>query len=119
MLGTTCEPLTNQRKDRFMADANHTLTDKQIQDAVFAVLRRWNDDRAWDRYTRESGPYDVSSLRAEVLEIIRAVLAITPVAELRRLIADDAYAMTFQTFGQYRTALLKTIDSAYKLKEKE
>jgi hypothetical protein len=33
-----------------------------------------------------------------------------PLAELRRLIADDAYAMTFQTFGQYRTALLKAAD---------
>jgi hypothetical protein len=52
------------------------LTDKQIQDAVFAVLRKWNTDRAWDRYTRESGPYDVTSLRPEVLEIIRAVLAV-------------------------------------------
>ena len=51
------------------------LTDAQIQDAVFAVLRKWNTDRAWDCYTRESGPYDVTSLRPEVLEIIRAVLA--------------------------------------------
>jgi hypothetical protein len=29
---------------------------------------------------------------------------------MRNLIADDAYAMTFQTFGQYRTALLKAAD---------
>lgn len=36
--------------------------------------------------------------------------ATDPLAELRRLIADDAYAMTFQTFGQYRTALLKAAD---------
>jgi len=28
---------------------------------------------------------------------------------IRSLIADDAYAMTFQSFGQYRTALLKEI----------
>lgn len=33
-------------------------------------------------------------------------------AALRRLIADDAYAATFQTFGQYRMALLKAIDNA-------
>jgi hypothetical protein len=33
-------------------------------------------------------------------------------AALRLLIADDAYAMTFQTFGQYRTALLRAIDAA-------
>jgi phage-related minor tail protein len=33
-----------------------------------------------------------------------------PLAELRGLIADDSYAMAFQTFGQYRTALLKAAD---------
>jgi hypothetical protein len=31
--------------------------------------------------------------------------------ELRRLIANDSYAIAFQTFGQYRTALLKAIDA--------
>ena len=30
---------------------------------------------------------------------------------LRALIADDAYARTFQTMAQYRTALLKHIDN--------
>lgn len=34
----------------------------------------------------------------------------TGMDQLRALIADDSYAMTFQTFGQYRTALLKAID---------
>lgn len=52
------------------------LSDKQIQAAVFAVLRKWGTDRAWDRYTREVGPYDVTELRPEVFEIIRAVLAV-------------------------------------------
>ena len=32
--------------------------------------------------------------------------------ELKRLIADDAYAASFQTMGQYRSALLKAVDSA-------
>lgn len=32
-------------------------------------------------------------------------------AELRDLIANDSYAITFQTFGQYRTALLKAADT--------
>ncbi|WP_431512583.1 hypothetical protein [Variovorax sp. DAIF25] len=32
--------------------------------------------------------------------------------EIRDLIADDAHALTFQTFGQYRTALLQNIDAA-------
>lgn len=30
-------------------------------------------------------------------------------ARLRALIADDSYAMTFQSFGQYRTALLREL----------
>lgn len=33
----------------------------------------------------------------------------TKLAKLRALVADDAFAATFQTMGQYRTALLKTI----------
>ena len=31
---------------------------------------------------------------------------------IRDLIADDGYAMSFQSMGQYRTALLKALDSA-------
>jgi hypothetical protein len=33
-------------------------------------------------------------------------------ARIRSLIADDAYAASFQTFGQYRSALLKALDTA-------
>jgi hypothetical protein len=32
--------------------------------------------------------------------------------KLRALIADDSYAMTFQSMGQYRTALLREFDAA-------
>jgi hypothetical protein len=31
-------------------------------------------------------------------------------AELRALVASNAYAITFQSLAQYRTALLRTID---------
>lgn len=31
---------------------------------------------------------------------------------IRDLVANDAHACTFQSFGQYRTALLKEIDAA-------
>ena len=34
------------------------------------------------------------------------------VAALRAIIASDSWAITFQTMGQYRTALLRTIDGA-------
>ncbi len=30
--------------------------------------------------------------------------------ECKKLILDDAYAITFQTFGQYRTALAKELE---------
>jgi hypothetical protein len=36
---------------------------------------------------------------------------------LRNLIADDGYACTFQTMGQYRTALLKAFDAVTAGKE--
>jgi hypothetical protein len=41
-----------------------------------------------------------------------SALRVPPAGAIRRLIADDAYACTFQTMGQYRTALLKAIDNA-------
>jgi hypothetical protein len=31
------------------------------------------------------------------------------VAELERMVHDDAFAMTFQSMGQYRSALLKAL----------
>lgn len=35
-------------------------------------------------------------------------------AELRKVIASDMFAITFQSLGQYRSALLKSIDAAMK-----
>lgn len=32
------------------------------------------------------------------------------IAQVRALVANDAWAISFQTFGQYRTALLNAID---------
>jgi hypothetical protein len=32
--------------------------------------------------------------------------------QLRAVIADDAYAMSFQSFGQYRSALLSFLDAS-------
>lgn len=33
----------------------------------------------------------------------------TPAPDFRALLADDAYAASFQSMGQYRTALLKAL----------
>lgn len=96
------------------------------QKVIWREPFRWYDDNGV-----MSNHYDgmsVDSLAAEfnyeVIEDCGCAAIIKPVAEhshgggvstvaaLRRLIADDAYACTFQTFGQYRTALLKAIDAA-------
>jgi hypothetical protein len=41
-----------------MADTN--LTDKQVEDISFAVLRVHNSDLLWRALTYSSGPYDVT-----------------------------------------------------------
>ena len=41
--------------------AAHKLTDRQIEDMAFAVLRAHNDDRLWSALTYSSGPYDVTT----------------------------------------------------------
>lgn len=51
------------------------MTNKEIETAVFAVLKKWKDERAWDKYTREGGPNDAIEVRGELMEIIQAVLA--------------------------------------------
>ena len=54
------------------------------------------------------------------LEVMRAQFSMTlreadamreRIASVRAIIADDAYAMTFQAMGQYRSALLKVLAS--------
>jgi hypothetical protein len=64
-----------------------------------------------------------SGCETEVSELVRRTDATRLLAEsqahnakleaqverLRMLIVDDAYAMSFQTFGQYRTALLAAL----------
>ena len=39
----------------------HKLTDSQIADLAFAVLREHNDNRLWRALTYDSGPYDVTT----------------------------------------------------------
>jgi hypothetical protein len=39
----------------------HKLTDRQIADMAFAVLREHNDNRLWRALTYDSGPYDVTT----------------------------------------------------------
>jgi hypothetical protein len=43
---------------------------------------------------------------------LRQLLRSTSHAQLRRLISDDAWAISFQSLGQYRTALLKKLNEA-------
>lgn len=43
-------------------------------------------------------------------QLAPAIDATQALAELRALIASNAYAITFQSLAQYRAALLRTID---------
>lgn len=56
----------------------------------------------------DAGPLD--DLEAAIV----AACGEEPLRQLRGLVKDDAWAMTFQTLGQYRTALLKAIDEELK-----
>ncbi|MBF9682925.1 hypothetical protein IAI36_11620, partial [Streptococcus pseudopneumoniae] len=49
------------------------LSDEQIQNAVFAVLRNHNDDKLWRALTYEKGPYDVTFPNLALLDIARAI----------------------------------------------
>lgn len=53
----------------------------------------------------------INSLCDAAVEQLRAELAASREREARMqtLIADDGYAMTFQSLGQYRTALLRAL----------
>jgi len=54
--------------------------------------------------------------RGEARNLREAALALrawlTERERMRRLVRDDYYACTFQTMGQYRTALLKALSGA-------
>jgi len=56
-------------------------------------------------------PHAQASLRCELDEYTSALAVPHPDTErldvIRSLVADDTYAITFQTMGQYRTALLR------------
>jgi hypothetical protein len=64
--------------------------------------------------TPVTDPGEIAKARAEFAKALAAYIPPAQPAQddLRALIADDAYAMSFQTMGQYRTALLKAASSA-------
>lgn len=51
------------------------LSDEEIGKAVIAALADMNAGSIWDRYTYESGPYEITTCRPEVIVIGRAILA--------------------------------------------
>lgn len=51
-------------------------------------------------------------LRQAIEEHAREAVRMNAQADIRTLIADDAYAMTFQSLGQYRSALLAALSAA-------
>ena len=71
------------------ASEAHKLTDRQIEDLAFAVLRAHNDDRLWRALTYDSGPYDLTTPNLalqELRQVFYAAGATTvPHEPLRRL----------------------------------
>ena len=49
----------------------HKLTDRQIADVAFAVLRAHNDDRLWRALTYDSGPYDLTKPNTALCHLAR------------------------------------------------
>lgn len=45
----------------------------------------------------------------EIMALVAPLVRAEALEEVRQLVANDAYAITFQTFGQYRTGLLASI----------
>jgi len=96
---------------------------RAIEAAVLAKLREGVEPVAW-MHLAENGNIRMWSKSSP--ESIEAAIGCKPIplfthpsedaqdARLRdicKLIADDGYAVSFQTFGQYRTALLKAVDA--------
>lgn len=63
-----------QRPVRHVAKA-HKLTDRQIADMAFAVLREHNDNRLWRALTYDSGPYDVTTPTLALRDLARVFFA--------------------------------------------
>lgn len=51
------------------------LSDARVAEVVFEVLRKYNRDALWSALSYNSGAYEITRLRPEVMEVIRAVLA--------------------------------------------
>lgn len=60
----------------------HKLTDKQIAEIGFAVLRAHNDDRLWRALTYDSGQYDVTTPSLALCHLARVFFAAGVIAAL-------------------------------------
>ena len=64
-----------------------------------------------DRMMREANERNAAPEERPWLLFNHARAVEEQLESLRRLVADDAWAATFQSLGQYRTALLREIDT--------
>ena len=71
----------------------------QTAPAVYNYVRPQNARKDWPIKELFDAPPAQPAQRTE------------PLTTIRQVIANDAWAISFQTFGQYRTALLKLIDA--------
>lgn len=57
------------------ASEAHKLTDDQIANMAFAVLRAYNDDRLWRALSYSSGPYEVAMPTVALCHLARVFFA--------------------------------------------
>ena len=57
------------------ASEAHKLTDRQIAELAFAVLREHNDNRLWRALTYDRGPYDVTTPTLALCHLARVFFA--------------------------------------------
>jgi hypothetical protein len=69
---------------RGQAEDAQRLADEQLADALFAVLRRHNDNRAWRALTYESGPYDVTCASRLLIDLGRAAIDTARASDARK-----------------------------------
>ena len=84
------------------------VTDKQIADIGFAVLRAHNDDRLWRALAYDSGPYDVTTPSLALLDLGRAfhsagaASALTSAREAgRREALEEAARIVAKSFSKH------------------
>jgi hypothetical protein len=87
-----------------------TLRTVRYDDSIYKVVPKKPTINMLDELTNGDDK-KISLMKLRYSNMIAAAPEYPDHIGIRAIIADDAYAITFQTMGQYRTALLKAMSS--------